>query len=114
MHKDTQTSVSVQPVISNATFSVMEPTKPVFTATGSFSAFSASAFNFRSLRTTSPAQIKYLAKKYRLKLVVTVSFKNVITTVKCRGLFKQQVFPVFRTKHISPQFHLKLWTFKRK
>ena len=32
----------------------MVPTKPDLTATGSFSEFKASAFNFKSLRTTSP------------------------------------------------------------
>lgn len=37
-----------------ATFKVMVPTKPDLTATGSFSEFRASAFNFKSLRTTSP------------------------------------------------------------
>ena len=42
------------------TFNVMEPTKPALTVTGSFRAFSASAFNFKSLRTTSPAEIKPL------------------------------------------------------
>lgn len=38
-----------------ATFNVMVPTKPALTVTGSLREFSASAFNFKSLRTTSPA-----------------------------------------------------------
>lgn len=57
-------------VMENATFSVMVPIKPALTVTGSFSAFSASAFNFKSLRTTSPAEIKLLVrktKKYKCK-----------------------------------------------
>lgn len=36
------------------TFKVTVPTKPAFTVTGSFSEFNASAFNRKSLRTTSP------------------------------------------------------------
>lgn len=51
---------SRQPVMVNATFNVMVPTKPALTVTGSFSAFSASAFSFKSLRTTSPAEFKSL------------------------------------------------------
>lgn len=52
-----------------ATFNVMVPTKPALTVTGSFSAFSASAFSFKSLRTTSPAEIKSL-------VVITMRVQN--------------------------------------
>jgi hypothetical protein len=52
-----KTKTSVQAITPNATFNVMVPTKPAFTVTGSFSEFRASAFNFKSLRTTSPVKI---------------------------------------------------------
>jgi hypothetical protein len=45
-------------VTTLATFNVIVPTKPALTVTGSFSEFSASAFKFKSLRTTSPAKIE--------------------------------------------------------
>lgn len=38
------------------TFKVIVPRKPALTVTGSFNAFNASAFNFKSLRTTSPGK----------------------------------------------------------
>ena len=37
-----------------STFNVIVPTKPALTVTGSLSELSASVFNFKSLRTTSP------------------------------------------------------------
>lgn len=40
------------------TFNVIVPMKPAFTVTGSLSEFSASAFNFKSLSTTSPENRK--------------------------------------------------------
>lgn len=40
----------------NITFKVIVPRKPALTVTGSFNAFNASAFNFKSLRTTSPRE----------------------------------------------------------
>lgn len=49
-----QNPMSEQAVKTVATFNVMVPIKPAFTVTGSFSALRASAFNFKSLRTTSP------------------------------------------------------------
>lgn len=36
----------------------MVPIKPAFTVTGSFSEFRASAFNFKSFRTTSPVNLR--------------------------------------------------------
>lgn len=62
------------------TFRVMVPTKPALTVTGRFKEFSASAFNFKSLRTTSPVERKKFCKKDG------IMFTSQITSIRNRHL----------------------------
>lgn len=52
--------------LETSTFNVIVPTKPALTVTGSFNKFSASAFSFKSLRTTSPTRKGIVRKIHRL------------------------------------------------
>ena len=68
--------------MTECTFNVIVPTKPALTVTGSFSAFSASAFNFKSLRTTSPAEFDNVLVGITANMISQWNTENHCSNVK--------------------------------
>lgn len=63
LHREHTLLGNIQLSLKN-TFNVIVPMNPALTMTGSFSEFNASAFNFKSLRTTSPTRkVKQIKKQ---------------------------------------------------